>query len=147
MTGDAQRFKAVGVADGKRNGLRWLAAVFFVLAGINHFVMPGFYAQIVPPGFPSPKTLVIVSGLAEMAAGLGLMIRNTRRAAGWGLLALLVAVFPANIYMAIDPEGFGISPWILWVRLPMQGLFAYWVWIVALSSESHIEHLNERPVP
>ena len=106
--------------------------MFFILAGTNHFLKPDFYAQIVPPAFPSPKILVLVSGLAEIAGGLGLLIPPLRRVAGWGLIALLLAVFPANIYMAIHPERFGIAAWILWVRLPLQAVVIAWVWCVAL---------------
>jgi len=111
---------------------RWVAALLFILAGVNHFLNPHFYERIVPPGFPSPRILVIVSGLAEIAGGLGLLIPPLRRAAGWGLLALLIAIFPANIHMALHPGHFGMTPWMLWVRLPLQvGLLA-WVWWVAL---------------
>jgi uncharacterized membrane protein len=115
-----------------RTGLRWLAAIFFIAGGIGHFVRPEFYQQLVPPGFPSPKVLVIVSGIAEIAGGLGLLIPRLRRAAGWGLVALLIAVFPANIYMVAHPERFGITPWLLWARLPLQGIFIAWVWFVAI---------------
>lgn len=113
--------------------LRWLAAVLFIGAGAGHFIKPHFYEEIVPPGFPSPPLLVVISGVAEMAGGLGLLLPPVRRAAGWGLLALLVAVFPANIYMALHPERFGIPAWILWARLPFQFVFGAWVWFVALS--------------
>jgi uncharacterized membrane protein len=112
--------------------LRWAAAVFFLGAGLNHFWHADFYEQIVPPGFPSPKVLVIISGLAEAAGGLGLLIGPLRRAAGWALVALLVAVYPANIYMGLNPARFGIPPWILWARLPLQLVFLAWVWFVAL---------------
>ena len=111
---------------------RWLAALFFVFAGVNHFLHPHFYERIVPPGFPSPKLLVIVSGVAEIAGGLGLLIRPLRRAAGWSLLALLVAIFPANLYMALHPARFGMPPWLLWARLPLQVVLVAWVWWVAL---------------
>ncbi|HEY4416125.1 MAG TPA: DoxX family membrane protein [Verrucomicrobiae bacterium] len=111
--------------------LRWLAATFFILAGIGHLIRPNWYEQIIPPGFPSPKTLVVISGLAEIAGGIGLLIPSWRRVAGWGLIALLIAVFPANIYMALNPERFGISPWILWARLPFQAVFVFWVWRVS----------------
>ncbi|HEY3854294.1 MAG TPA: DoxX family membrane protein [Verrucomicrobiae bacterium] len=134
--GDMPQIKTASAGHSGRIGLRWAAAGFFLLAGLNHFLIPGFYQQIVPPGFPSPKMLVIISGLAEMAGGLGLLIRPVRRLAGWGLILLLIAMFPANIYMAVYPEGFGILPWFLWLRLPAQGLFAAWVWIVAISDES-----------
>jgi len=76
--------------------------------------------------------VVIISGVAEIAGGIGILIPSARRMAGWGLLALLVAVFPANIYMAAYPERFGIPAWILWVRLPFQVVFFAWVWFVAL---------------
>lgn len=112
--------------------MRWLAALLFVVAGLNHFLKPGFYERLVPPGFPSPAILVIVSGLAEIAGGLGMLVRPVRRAAGWGLIALLVAVFPANIHMALHPEHFAIASWILWLRLPLQLVLAAWVWWVAL---------------
>jgi uncharacterized membrane protein len=111
--------------------LRWLAAAFFIVAGINHFVRPAMYRQIVPPGFPAPERLVAISGIAEIAGGLGLLIPRLRRPAGWGLLALLIAVFPANIYMAVSPEKFSewhIPRWALWLRLPLQALLGVWVW-------------------
>ena len=112
--------------------LRWLAAICFVVAGTFHFLRPEFYRQIVPPYFPAPRLLVLISGTAEIAGGIGLLIPPLRRAAGWGLIALLLAVFPANIYMAQHPEKFHFAPWILWARLPLQGLFILWVWLVAL---------------
>ena len=115
-------------------GLRWLAAVFFVLAGLNHFRSPQTYRQIVPPGLGAPGVLVAVSGVCEIAGGLGLLIRPIRPAAGWGLLALLVAVFPANIYMAMRPEAlpdWHVPVWLLWARLPMQAVLMAWVWYVS----------------
>ena len=115
--------------------LRGLAAVLFVAAGVNHFVNPGFYEAIVPPGFPAPRLLVAVSGAGEIAGGLGLMVRRLRRPAGWGLIALLVAVFPANVYMAWHAErfaGWGAPAWALWLRLPLQGVLIAWVWYVAI---------------
>jgi uncharacterized membrane protein len=122
--------------DRLRIALRWLAATAFVLAGLNHFRNPGFYVSIVPPGFPSPEWLVAISGVCEVAGGIGLLIRPLRRFAGWGLIALLIAVFPANIFMAVHPEripGLNISQWMLWVRLPLQAVMIAWVWFVALS--------------
>lgn len=117
--------------------LRISAAVFFVAAGANHFREPDFYTRIVPPGLPWPKGMVIVSGIAEIIGGAGLMIRRLRRLAGWGLIALLVAVFPANIYMALAAERFSdlhTPRWTLWARLPLQAVFIAWVWFVALRS-------------
>src|SRR5665213_2439289 len=112
-----------------RIALRWLAAAGFTAAGIKHFTNADFYQRIIPPGFPNPPWLVAVSGACEIAGGLGLLIRPVRRAAGWGLIALLVAVFPANIYMLQHPELFHLAPWILWARLPLQAVFVAWVWI------------------
>lgn len=111
--------------------LRTLAAVAFVAAGLNHFRNPAFYESIVPPRFPSPKSLVAISGVAEIAGGLGLLFPRTRRAAGWGLIALLIAVFPANLYMALRPERFSLPPWLLWARLPLQAVFIAWIWSVS----------------
>lgn len=116
-----------------RIAMRWLAAAFFVLAGLNHFRHPTFYDRIVPPMFPAPRALVTVSGVCEIAGGLGLLARRLRVAAGWGLLALLVAVFPANVYMAMHPEvipELRVPAWLLWLRLPIQPLLMAWVrWI------------------
>jgi uncharacterized membrane protein len=114
--------------------LRRLAAFLFVFAGTSHFLKLEFYEQIVPPGFPSPKILVIVSGICEIAGGVGLLIPALRGLAGWGLVALLVAVFPANIYMALHPERFDFAPWLLWARLPLQLVIGAWVWFVARQS-------------
>jgi uncharacterized membrane protein len=117
-----------------RTVLRVLTAVFFVLAGANHFADPAFYRSIVPPRFPSPTLLVAISGICEIAGGIGLLIRSLRRFAGWGLIALLIAVFPANTYMALHPDAVPdrhIAHWVLWLRLPLQGVFILWVWYVS----------------
>ncbi len=118
-----------------RKGMRFLAAFGFIGAGANHFQNLAFYERIIPPGFPSPRALVVISGLAEISGGVGLLIPRLRRPAGIGLIALLIAVFPANIYMAIDPNrsGIGFPRWALWTRLPLQGVMIAWVWFVSLS--------------
>jgi uncharacterized membrane protein len=100
-----------------------------------HFVVPGRYEGIVPPWLPSPSTLVAVSGVCEIAGGLGILVPLTRRAAGIGLIALLVAVFPANIQMLLNARAQDAVWWTqlgLWLRLPLQPLLMYWVWRVAL---------------
>ena len=117
-----------------RSVARGVTAAFFIAAGVNHFVKPDFYAKIIPPGFPAPAALVAISGVAEVAGGVGLLIPRLRRAAGWGLIALLVAVFPANVFMAVAPQripGLNFPQWSLWARLPLQPLMAAWVWWVA----------------
>jgi uncharacterized membrane protein len=118
--------------ESTRTILRWLAAIFFIVAGTFHFLKPGLYLQIMPPYLPAPALLVAISGIAEIAGGLGLLIPSLRYAAGWGLIALLVAIFPANIYMLQHPGNFHIAVWMLWARLPFQGLFILWVWFVAI---------------
>ncbi len=107
----------------------------FVATGLNHFLNPDLYIKIIPPVFPDAPLLVIISGVAEIAGGMGLLIRPLRRAAGWGLIALLIAVFPANVYMAVVPglvPNLHIPVWLLWLRLPLQGVFIVWVWFVAI---------------
>lgn len=104
-----------------------LLAAAFTLAGINHFVMPGPYRKIVPPGFGDPATVVAISGVAEVLGGLGTLPLRTRRLAGMWLVALLVAVFPANVYMALAPARFAPIPrWALYLRLPLQPLMILW---------------------
>ncbi len=95
---------------------RYALAALFLGSGTLHFVSPGPFIRIVPPLLPWPAALVAISGAAEIAGGLGLLTRKWRRAAGYGLIALLIAVFPANIYMAI--RGMMFPAWILWARLP-----------------------------
>lgn len=108
----------------------------YVLAGVLHFVAPKVYAQIVPPQLPRPLDLVYLSGVAEIALGVGLLFDRTRRLSAWGVLALLVAVFPANVYMATsDVTLQGVPEWasdpsatVRWARLPLQGVLALWAW-------------------
>ncbi|MGN6504466.1 MAG: DoxX family protein [Tepidisphaeraceae bacterium] len=107
-------------------------AVLFVIAGALHFVLAEKYRQIVPPQFPAPGALVAISGIAEIVGGAGVLVPSLRRAAGWGLIALLLCVFPANVYMAIHPERFHLPAWMLWGRLPVQGLLIVWVWSATL---------------
>lgn len=110
---------------------RWLAAVFFITAGANHFRDPAFYLSAMPSWLPWQRTLIDVSGGAEVLGGVGVLLPRTRRAAGWGLIALLVAVFPANLNMAlrdVQPPGRYVEEWLLWARLPVQFILIAWVW-------------------
>jgi uncharacterized membrane protein len=116
---------------------RYAIAALFVGAGIAHFTHEAFFLRIVPPVLPNPRLLVQVSGLAEIAGGIGVLVPALRRAAGLGLIALLVAVFPANLYMALEPERFAdiASRAGLYLRLPLQFLGMFWVrWVTASRS-------------
>ncbi len=110
--------------------IRDLAGPFFVFAGAMHFAIPKTYEQIVPPYIPAPRAMVYASGVAELAGGAGLIAPRYRRLAGWWLIATLVAVFPANLHMALNPERYAQIPGgkpALWGRLPFQGVFIAWV--------------------
>jgi uncharacterized membrane protein len=111
---------------------RILLAIFFVSAGINHFVSPTFYLLMMPPYLPWPLELVYISGLAEILGGIGVLSKMTRRGAGWGLIALLIAVFPANIYAAVHGMD-DIPAWMLWARLPLQVVLIWWVYSSCIS--------------
>ncbi|MFY9487681.1 MAG: DoxX family protein [Solirubrobacterales bacterium] len=108
----------------RRPGLKQFAvAAGFAGSGVMHFTHERFYTAIVPKSLPNPKLLVYISGVAELAGALGVLIPQTRRLAGKGLTALLLAVFPANINMAVNAERFKQFPaWSLWARLPLQYL-------------------------
>jgi uncharacterized membrane protein len=112
-----------------RVSLRWLLAVAMIAVGALHFINPAPFVQIVPALLPAPLALVYISGVFEILGGLGLCWGRTRRAAGWGLVALYLAVLPANINMAINDISLGAEPmprWALWARLPLQGLLIAW---------------------
>src|SRR3954452_17317080 len=110
--------------------VRALAGPFFLLAGGMHFAIPRAYERIVPPYLPRRRELVYASGVAEALGGLGLILQSTRRIAGWWLIATLIAVFPANVHMALHAGEFRGIPGgavSLWARLPFQAVFIAWV--------------------
>ena len=127
-----QRATEVALDPPRRSGRgsRLALSAFFVGAGINHFRNPRFYEAIVPPSLKDDAGLVVqVSGVAELIGGLAVLVPGTRRLSGLWLIALLVAVFPANIYMAREPEHFKKIPrWALYARLPLQPLAMLWTW-------------------
>jgi uncharacterized membrane protein len=101
--------------------------VLFVVAGAVHFIVTRAFVQIVPDYLPAHHELVLLSGAAEIAGGLGVLLAPTRRTAAWGIILLLIAVFPANLWMARHPELFPTLPlWILWFRLPLQIPLIWW---------------------
>ena len=106
-------------------------AIFFIYFGIDHFVNPDFYLSIMPPSFPLHHEAVYISGLFEIIGGMGILIYRFRKIAGWGLFALLIAVYPANIYMAVTPSAFPDIPiFILYLRLGLQFIFLYWAYTI-----------------
>ena len=117
---------------------RYLLGVLFIIAGINHFVRTAFYVSIMPPYLPWHLELVYISGVAEAGLGAMVLIRRWAVGAGWGLIALMVAVFPANLHMAIHPDLYpSFSKLGLWLRLPLQGLLLAWAyWYTRVDSKS-----------
>jgi uncharacterized membrane protein len=109
---------------------RRLLAAFFIGSGLNHFVIPRAYEQIVPPRLQGEAGRVVaLSGVAELAGGVGVLLPSTRRLSGLWLITVLGAIFPANLYMARAPERFGRIPrWALYGRLPLQPLMMWWAW-------------------
>jgi len=118
----------------------WLMGLAFATAGVLHFTNPAPFVAIIPPWLPSPLTLVYLSGVAEIGLGLGVLVPKTRRLAAWGLVALLIAVFPANIYHAVADVPMGGSTMPLAyhiVRLPMQLVLIAWAWLYTRPFPNH----------
>ena len=119
----------------RRAAWRTLYGLLFMAAGAMHFVVPAYYQAIVPSYLPAPAALVVVSGVAEIAGGIGLLIPSLRPAAGIGLIVLLVAVFPANVEMLRLYRARGVAGWmetVLWLRLPLQAVLIWWAWRLSL---------------
>lgn len=109
--------------------MKYLLALLFILAGINHFRNPGFYLGIMPPWLPWPSVLHLIAGFFEFVFGVMLLIPRYQRRAAWGLIVLLLAVFPANIHMAVNWRQYPEWPMILlWIRLPLQFVPIAWAW-------------------
>lgn len=109
---------------------RVVQALLYILAGVNHFLNPSFYYKIIPPFLQAfSYSINILSGLAEIILGLMLFLRKTRKIACIGLIILLILVFPANIYLALENgRPLGTEPWIAWARLPIQFVLIYWAY-------------------
>jgi uncharacterized membrane protein len=112
--------------------LLWVMAVAYMAAGFNHLMNPQFYLAIMPPQLPSPEWLNVLSGLAEIVLGVFVLEPRVRALAAWGIIALLIAVFPANVYVVVEnvgSEGPGTGAGAAnWIRLPFQGVFILWAW-------------------
>ncbi len=120
-----------------------MIGVLFVLAGVNHFLNPDFYTKIMPAYLPAHLMLVYLSGFFEVLGGAGFLINYLRRLAGFGLIALMIAVFPANIDMLIHSQNFSSIPfWALVARLPLQFVLIAWVWWAMETSHDRRELLR-----
>ena len=124
-----------------RTALLWFLALAMVAVGIYHFANPEPFVRIVPAVLPAPLALVYISGVFEILGGLGLLYPPTRRFSAWGLIALYLAVFPANINMAINEISLeaGQPPpptWVLWGRLPLQGVLIAWAYVYTRRAKS-----------
>ena len=109
---------------------RWLLGAFFVAAGVGHFLRPAFYEAMIPPYLPAAHLLVVISGIAEIVLGILVVIPRFSRMAAWGLIALLIAVSPANIHMALHPSLFPeFRPVALLIRLPLQLVLIAWAFV------------------
>ena len=118
-------------------------SAFFIYFGVDHFINPDFYLSIMPPSFPLHEEAVYISGFFEIVGGIGVLIPRFRKIAGWGLVALLIAVYPANIYMAISPEAFPDIPIeMLYFRLALQFLFFYWAYSVTRPAFNLVSQKN-----
>lgn len=111
---------------------KWIIAMglVYIAAGINHFIVPEIYLRMMPRPFPYPLEMVYLSGVAEILCGAGLLFRQTRKVAAWATILLLIAVFPANVFMALHPVGWNIPVWVLYARLPLQGVL---IWLAYIS--------------
>ncbi len=104
-------------------------AAFFVVAGVNHFLNPDFYVAIMPPYLPAHLELVYLSGVFELVGGVAVLVAGVRVLAGWGLILLLIAIFPANLHTALHPELFpDVSTVAMYARLPLQLVFIAWAY-------------------
>jgi uncharacterized membrane protein len=120
----------------RKRPLRYVMGLVYVVAGVLHFLRPKPFEYIVPPQLPAKRALVYLTGVMEAAFGIGVLFERTRRVSAWGLVGTLLAVFPANVYMASDsyelpgvPERFeGAVDAALYARLPLQAVLVAWAW-------------------
>lgn len=121
---------------------RYIQAGFYLFAGLNHFINPDFYLDLIPAYLGEPEFINVVAGLAELILGAGLLLKNTRRVAAFGIMAMLLAFIPSHVYFiqlgSCIPDGLCVPEWVGWSRLAIiHPLLIYWAWIVAKSSSNH----------
>jgi uncharacterized membrane protein len=116
--------------------LLYFQAMFYVTAGVNHFINPDFYLRIMPPYLPWPSALHLMAGAIEFILGLLLLLPRYRRLAAWGVILLLLAVYPANIHMLVNRHLYPELPLLFhWIRMPLQFLLIAWAW--SYTREAH----------
>jgi uncharacterized membrane protein len=124
--------------DSAKSNARAATGLSFIFIGITHFLMPEKYLEMMPPPVPAPLAMVYISGFFEVLGGIGLIVPWTKRWATFGLIALLLAVFPANIYVALNNVqlgGFMSHSVYQWLRLPLQFALIGWVWLVSKTNK------------
>lgn len=120
----------------RKTGL-FLLISLFILTGLSHFKNPDLYVSIMPPYLPLRHELSLIAGSFEILGAVGLLFSKTRRISGYGLVLLLISIFPANIYMALNPEYFpNYAPLYLYLRLPLQFIFISWVYWATLRKKA-----------
>jgi uncharacterized membrane protein len=125
----------------QKETLRIFLSLALIIVGITHFIRPEQYARIVPPQLPYPFELVYISGFFEIIGGIGLLVPAVSVAAAWGIIALFIAVFPANINQALNSipiDGIPHHPLLYWFRLPFQAVLIAWAyWYTRSPAPSH----------
>jgi uncharacterized membrane protein len=107
----------------------YILGLLFVGAGVNHFIDPDFYLAMMPPYLPAHAELILLSGILEVLAGVGVFMARWRQKAGMLMILVMIGVFPANVHMAMNPAVFPEIPvWFLYLRLPLQGVLIWWAW-------------------
>ncbi len=117
-----------------RRTFRWVLAIALIAQGINHFIMDEGMIKMIPDYLPKPALMVYLSGVAEVVLGALIFVPRLRVLAGWGIIALLFAVFPANLEMARHAEAWPVPEWALWARLPFQLVFMYWAYATCIAA-------------
>jgi uncharacterized membrane protein len=110
-----------------KSPMKYLFSVAFILSGIAHLVVPSVYLPMMPGYLPAHLLLIYLSGVAEIAGGVGLLIPRFRKAAGWGLIWMLLAFFPVHLHMVWNASDFDFAAWVLYARLPLQVVF---IWLI-----------------
>ena len=126
----------------KKTLFRWILAAYYIATGLNHFRVPDLYISMIPLWIPWPSTLNLVAGIWKIVGVTCILAPRLRIASGWGLIGFIVAVFPANLHVALmgHMPGSSFPPLFLWLRLPLQGILIAWIWWVAISEERRPAH-------